>query len=106
MNFNFGFTLYTLDFMFYSYRKISTGFVLAAIIAGITVPMIAAIIANNTIGKTAHQSTLLGILLNIYTLLFQSFKPKIILIHPSIVLIFFVMMYAKITPSPEPIVPT
>ena len=67
-----------------------TGLVLAEIIAGINAPKLAAITADNTMDKAEPQSISLGILLNIYTLLFQSFNPKIILTHSSIVFIFFV----------------
>jgi len=89
----------------YSYRRILTGFVLAAMIAGISVPIAAAIIAINTIRMAQGQFTSLGILLNKYTLLFQSFNPNIILIQSSIVLIFLVMMYPRTAPMPEPTTP-
>jgi hypothetical protein len=48
----------------YSYRRISTGFVLAATMAGIKAPTAAATIAVSTIRTAQAQSTSLGILLN------------------------------------------
>src|SRR4030042_197378 len=90
----------------YSYRRILTGFVLAATMAGISVPIAAAIIAINTIRSVQDQFTSLGILLNKYTLLFQSFNPNIILIQSSIVLTFLVITYPRAVPMPEPTIPT
>src|SRR4030042_1742485 len=90
----------------YSYLKTLTGLVLTAIIVGISAPTVAAITADNAISKAVFQSTSFGILLNIYTLLFQSFKPKIILIHSSIVFIFLVIMSPNSIPIPEPTRPT
>src|SRR4030042_5138674 len=95
-----------LSITIYSYLKTLTGLVLTAIIAGISAPTAAAITADNAINKAEFQSTSFGILLNIYTLLFQSFKPKIILTHSSIVFIFLVTMSPSIIPIPEPITPT
>src|SRR4030042_1976173 len=92
--------------IYYSYLKTLTGLVLIAIIAGISDPTVAAITADNAISKAVFQSTSFGILLNIYTLLFQSFKPKIILIHSSIVFIFLVTMSPNSIPIPEPTRPT
>ncbi len=90
----------------YSYRRISTGFVLAATIAGINAPKTAAAIAIDTMAKAQSQLTSLGISLNIYTLLFQSFKPQIFLIHYSITFIFFVIRYPNKAPKNEPAIPT
>ena len=100
----FEFRIYLLHS--HSYRRICIGFVFAATIAGINVPTTAAKIAIKTITKAQDQLTLLGISLNIYTLLFHSFNPKIFLIHSSITFTFFVTMYPSKAPIIEPIIPT